>query len=177
MRNLNITAIVMDNGVYGLTKGQSSPTTDLGVITSSTPYGKMEEKTHPLRSYMTMGVSFIASVISNKVKDMSDMMFQAMNHQGFSIVHVQSPCTEYNNTYEALKGSKSKGIDPLAYTIPEGHDPEDAQAAQDLVDADGIPVGIIYKDTSRATFDQKLSQTTGSKSMKTVEDFMGQYSI
>ena len=67
MRNLNITAIVMDNGVYGLTKGQSSPTTDLGVITSSTPYGKMEEKTHPLRSYMTMGVSFIASVISNKV--------------------------------------------------------------------------------------------------------------
>ena len=95
----------------------------------------------------------------------------------FSIVHVQSPCTEYNNTYEALKGSKSKGIDPLAYTIPEGHDPEDAQAAQDLVDADGIPVGIIYKDTSRATFDQKLSQTTGSKSMKTVEDFMGQYSI
>ena len=94
-----------------------------------------------------------------------------------NLVDVQSPCTEYNNTYEALKGSKSKGIDPLAYTIPEGHDPEDAQAAQDLVDADGIPVGIIYKDTSRATFDQKLSQTTGSKSMKTVEDFMGQYSI
>ena len=177
MRNLNFTAIVMDNGVYGLTKGQSSPTTDLGVITSSTPYGKIEERVHPLRSYMTMGVSFIASVISSKVKDMSDMMLQAMNHPGFSIVHVQSPCTEYNNFYEALKGNKSKGIDPIAYTIPEGHDPEDAQAAQDLVDADGVPIGIIYKDLSRVTFDEKLRETTASKTMKSVEDFMDGYSI
>ena len=121
MRNLDITAVVMDNGVYGLTKGQSSPTTELGVVTSSTPYGKMEEKMHPLRAYLTMGVSFIGSAISSKIKDMSDIMYQAMEHPGFSIVHVQSPCTEYNNTYEALKGNAKKGIAPLAWDIPEGH--------------------------------------------------------
>ena len=59
-RNLNITAVVMDNGVYGLTKGQSSPTSELGAITTSTPYGKIEGKLNPLRTYLSFGVSFIA---------------------------------------------------------------------------------------------------------------------
>ena len=160
MRNLDITAVVMDNGVYGLTKGQSSPTTELGVVTSSTPYGKMEEKMHPLRAYMTMGVSFIGSAISSKIKDMSDIMYQAMEHPGFSIVHVQSPCTEYNNTYEALKGNAKKGIAPLAWEIPEGHDPTDAEAAQEIVNADGIPLGVIYTDSTRPTFHKRLNDTT-----------------
>ena len=99
-RNLDVTAIIMDNGVYGLTKGQSSPTTDLGVVTSSTPYGKAEMSINPLSLYVTMGVSYLASAMSSKVKDMADLMFDAMMHRGFSIVHVQSPCTEYNDTYE-----------------------------------------------------------------------------
>ena len=58
-RNLNITAVIMDNGVYGLTKGQSSPTTAMGVVTSSTPFGKIEEDLDPLELYLTLGVSFI----------------------------------------------------------------------------------------------------------------------
>ncbi|MEX2599927.1 MAG: thiamine pyrophosphate-dependent enzyme, partial [Dehalococcoidia bacterium] len=57
-RNLNICAVVMDNGVYGLTKGQSSPTTLPGAVTSSTPHGKMEARVHPLDLYMTLGVSY-----------------------------------------------------------------------------------------------------------------------
>ena len=177
MRNVNMTAIVMDNGVYGLTKGQSSPTTDLGVVTSSTPYGKMEPSLHPLRTYLTMGVSYIASTISNKVKDMSQLMYDAMNHPGFSIVHVQSPCTEYNNTYEALKGSPKKGIEPLAYDIPDGHDPEDVEAAQELVNADGIPLGLVYKDLSRPSFDQKAKDTTGAVEMKSPESFLESFKI
>ena len=59
-RNLNICAVIMDNGVYGLTKGQSSPTTKMGVITSSTPFGKIEAEINPLELYLTLGVSFIA---------------------------------------------------------------------------------------------------------------------
>ena len=177
MRNLDVTAVVMDNGVYGLTKGQSSPTTDLGVVTSSTPYGKLEEKTHPLRSYLTMGATFIGSAISSKVKDMTDIMYDAMGHEGFSIVHVQSPCTEYNNTYEALKGNVKKGIQPLAYDIPDGHDPEDIEAAQDLVNADGIPLGIIFRDRSRPSFDQRVSQTTGIKEMKSIESLLDGFAI
>ena len=177
LRNLNVTAVVMDNGVYGLTKGQSSPTTDLGVITSSTPYGKVEDSLNPLRTYLAVGVSFIASTISNKVKDMTLLMSDAMNHEGFSIVHVQSPCTEYNNTYEALKGNESKGIKPLAYDIPEAHDPADIEAAQELLNTDGIPLGLVYRDSNRATFDQKIQETIGIKDMKSIKSVLDGFTI
>ena len=63
-RNLDVTAIIMDNGVYGLTKGQSSPTAKTGEITSSTPYGKIEKEINPLEIYLSLGVSFIASASS-----------------------------------------------------------------------------------------------------------------
>ena len=90
-RNLDITAVVMDNGVYGLTKGQSSPTTAMGVVTSSTPFGKIEGQVHPLAYYLEIGVSFIASHYSSKPRDLAALIEQAMEHRGFSIVHVMSP--------------------------------------------------------------------------------------
>ena len=132
-RNLNVCAVVMDNGVYGLTKGQSSPTSETGMITSSTPYGKIEEKTHPLSLYLTLGVSYVASALSSKVKDLANTIVDAMEHPGFSIVHVQSPCTTYNDTYELLKGSVKKGIEPQAWPIPDDHDDSDINAATDLL--------------------------------------------
>ena len=176
-RNLNITSVVMDNGVYGLTKGQSSPTSELGAITTSTPYGKIEGKLNPLRTYLSFGVSYIASMMSSKVKDLSSLVYDAMNHPGFAIVHVQSPCTEYNNTYEALKGNPTKGIAPLAYDIPEGHDPTDILAAQELLNADGIPLGLIYKDDTRETFDDRAHNTVGVKQMKSINSLVDGFSI
>ncbi|MBM3944747.1 MAG: 2-oxoacid:ferredoxin oxidoreductase subunit beta, partial [SAR202 cluster bacterium] len=153
-RNLNITAVVMDNGVYGLTKGQSSPTSHLGAITSSTPFGKAEDEVHPLELYLSLGVSYISSQLSSKVKDLSQAIVDAMNHPGFAIVHVQSPCTTYNDTYELLKGNPKKGIEPQAWPIPEGHDTSDREAARALVRRGGVPLGLLYRDTSRPSFDQ-----------------------
>ena len=109
-RNLDVCAVIMDNAVYGLTKGQSSPTTELGETTSSTPYGKMEASVNPLALYLTLGVSFIASGFSGKPRELADLITQGMEHPGFAVVHVQSPCTTYNNTYEVLKGNPRKGI-------------------------------------------------------------------
>ena len=103
-RNLDVTAVVMDNGVYGLTKGQSSPTTDYGAVTVSTPLGKIENPISPLRHYMSIGVTYIASYYSSKPRVLAKLIQEAMNHRGFSIVHVQSPCTTYNDTYDILKG-------------------------------------------------------------------------
>ncbi len=114
-RNLDICCVIMDNGVYGLTKGQSSPTTDLGVITSSTPYGKMEGDLNPLDYYLSIGVSFIASGYSSKPKDLGKLIQAGMEHKGFSIVHVMSPCTTYNDNYEQLKGNTKKGIEPIIF--------------------------------------------------------------
>ena len=73
-RNLNVTCIIMDNGVYGLTKGQSSPTSDMGKITTSTPYGKIEVPVSPLNYYMTVGVSYIASYYSSKPKILANFI-------------------------------------------------------------------------------------------------------
>ena len=176
-RNLNICAVVMDNGVYGLTKGQSSPTTPLGTVTSSTPYGKMEVAVNPLNLYLTLGVSFIGSGYSSKPKDLANLIYEGMEHPGFSIVHVQSPCTTYNDTYEALKGNKAKGIEPGTWEIPEDHDPTDRAGAFELVNRGGVPLGVLYKDTSRPSLDQQVTTLQERATPRTTQELMDAFTI
>ena len=168
-RNLNICAVIMDNGVYGLTKGQSSPTTLQGKITSSTPFGKLETKTNPLELYLTLGVSFIASGFSGQPRPLSKLIQQGMDHPGFSIVHVQSPCTTYNDTFIELKGDLANGIQPALWDIPEEHDPSDRTAAHDLHQQGGVPVGVLYNDSSRVSLDEAVVGTWDKAQPKTVE--------
>ena len=144
-RNLDITVVVMDNGIYGLTKGQASPTTEFEVVTSTTRYGKLDDKMHPLEVYMGLGVPYIASEMSSRVKQLGEAIKDAMDYPGFSIVHVQSPCTTYNDTYALLKGDEKKGIEPLAFPIPESHDVTNPAAALELVKGKRIPIGLVYK--------------------------------
>lgn len=176
-RNLNVCAVVMDNGVYGLTKGQSSPTSETGMITSSTPYGKIEEKTNPLSLYLTLGVSYVASAMSSKVKGLATTIVDAMEHPGFSIVHVQSPCTTYNDTYELLKGSVKKGIEPQAWSIPDDHDPADIKAATELLNRGGIPLGLLYKDTTRPDFQSRIDSMTKISDSKSTQELLDSLAI
>jgi 2-oxoglutarate ferredoxin oxidoreductase subunit beta len=167
----------MDNGVYGLTKGQSSPTTKLGEITSSTPYGKLESQINPLELYLTLGVSYIASGFSGQPRPLAQLIKQGMEHPGFSIVHVQSPCTTYNDTFEDLKGDRKKGIDPALWTVPEEHDTTDRGSAYELLQQGGVPVGVIYQDEARPSLDQRLEKTWGRVGTKSVEDLMQAFQI
>ena len=144
-RNMDITAVIMDNGVYGLTKGQASPMTELGVVTPTTPFGKLEDRMRPLELYLTAGVGMIISAMSSQVKDLAVYVQQAMEFPGFAIVHVQSPCTTYNDTYELLKGNAKQGIAPLAYPLAEDYDPEDFDGALATARAPGIPLGVLYR--------------------------------
>ena len=153
-RNLDVCAVVMDNGVYGLTKGQASPTTESETVTNSTPFGKAEMPINPLDMYLTMGVSYIASGFSSKPKDLAQLIFDGMEHPGFAIVHVASPCTTYNDTYEVLKGSVKKGIEPTSWSIPADHDPSDVAQARSVIREGGVPLGVVYRDTSRPSFNQ-----------------------
>ena len=171
-RNLNICAVIMDNGVYGLTKGQSSPTTKLGEITSSTPYGKLETQLNPLELYLTLGVSFIASGFSGQPRPLANLIKQGMDHPGFAIVHVQSPCTTYNDNFEELKGNPKKGIEPALWAIPEEHDTSDRVSAYGLLQQGGIPVGLVYKDDARPSLDQQLEQTWEKARTRTAEELM-----
>ena len=171
-RNLNICAVIMDNGVYGLTKGQSSPTTKLGEITSSTPYGKLEAQQNPLELYLTLGVSFIASGFSGQPRPLANLIKQGMDHPGFAIVHVQSPCTTYNDTFEEIKGDRKKGIQPALWEIPDEHDASDRASAYGLLQQGGLPVGVVYKDDTRPSLDQRVRQTWGKARTRTAEELM-----
>ncbi len=174
-RNLNVCAVIMDNGVYGLTKGQSSPTTKQGEVTSSTPFGKMEAQADPLELYLSLGVSFIASGFSGNPRQLANLITQGMNHKGFSMVHVQSPCTTYNDTFQLLKGNPKEGIEPLIWEIPEEHDAADKSAAYSLIQKRGLPLGVIYQDESRPSLDDRLEEMWGKARQRTVQQMVDSY--
>ena len=176
-RNLNICAVVMDNGVYGLTKGQSSPTTHLGTVTSSTPYGKIEAEADPLELYLTLGASFVAAGFSGQPRELAKLINQGMDHEGFAMVHVQSPCTTYNDTFELMKGNARKGIDPLLYEVPEDHDVSDRGAAFDLVHRRGVPMGVIYRDEERPSLEQRVQEIRGRAPQRTVDELMDSFAF
>ena len=176
-RNLNVCAVIMDNSVYGLTKGQASPTTVQGTVTNSTPYGKLETPIDPLELYLTLGVTYIASSYSVKPRDLAKLIFDGMDHPGFSIVHVQSPCTTYNDTFEVLKGNKKKGIDPTAWTIPDDHDPSDRAQARAIIEQGGVPLGVIYHDKTRASFDAGADDVRERASQKDVATLLAAYDL
>ena len=176
-RNLNVCVVIMDNAVYGLTKGQASPTTELETVTNSTPYGKLETPLNPLELYLTLGVTYIASSYSVKPRDLARLIFGGMEHQGFSIVHVQSPCTTYNDTFEELKGNKKKGIDPTAWTIPDDHDPSDREQARRIIQRGGVPLGVIYLDEGRPSFDAGAAAIRGRASQKDAATLLAAYDL
>ncbi|MBI2164810.1 MAG: 2-oxoacid:ferredoxin oxidoreductase subunit beta [Chloroflexi bacterium] len=171
-RNLNVTCLVMDNGVYGLTKGQSSPTTRFGQITSSTPYGKVEAAMNPMELYLALGTSFVASGFSSQVKDLTRLIVAAMEHPGFAIVHIQSPCTTYNDTYEEIKGNVQKGIAPAAWPVSPDHDAADLQAAYRLVRSRGIPIGIIYQQPESEPLEARLARVLGKVKARSMEELL-----
>ena len=176
-RNVNLCAVIMDNGVYGLTKGQASPTTEHETVTSSTPYGKFESPVNPMELYLTLGVTYIASSYSVKPRDLAKLILGGMEHPGFSIVHVQSPCTTYNDTFELLKGSVKKGIDPAAWTIPESHDPSDKEQARAIINSPGVPLGLVYQDTSRPSMDAAIDAIRARTKEKDAATLMSAYDL
>lgn len=178
-RNVDLTAIVMDNGVYGLTKGQASPTTEFEVVTPTTPLGKLDDKVNPLEMYLAAGVSFIASSISTQVKQLQELIVEAMDYPGFAIVHVQSPCTTYNDTYALLKGNEKEGIEPLAKPIADSHDPADYAAASVLARGRSIPIGLLYRKENSIPAHARLEAARARTKMheQSVEDLIGAMKI
>jgi 2-oxoglutarate ferredoxin oxidoreductase subunit beta len=176
-RNTNVCAVIMDNGVYGLTKGQSSPTTVLGQITPTTPYGKIENSINPLDLYLTLGVSYVASGFSSKVKEMAQLIQDGMEHPGFSIVHVQSPCTTYNDNYDSLRGNVKKGISPTAYDIALDHDTSNLEAARSLVNNPGIPLGLIYRNPNSVPLENRVSNSQKKITFKSAEDQISAFTL
>jgi 2-oxoglutarate/2-oxoacid ferredoxin oxidoreductase subunit beta len=148
-RNANITYIVMDNQTYGLTKGQSSPTSDLGYVTGTSPGGNPDAPLNGMAVALSAGGTFIARGFSAQPKKLIELIKSAIEHPGFSVVEVMSPCVTYNkhNTFAWFKENV------FDVTQIEGYDNTNRQHAFEALTAEGkIPLGIIYQ-SQRAAFD------------------------
>ena len=132
----------------------------------------MESEINPLELYLTLGVSYIASGFSSQPRPLAKLINQGMNHAGFAIVHIQSPCTTYNDNFEELKGNVKKGIEPALWDVPDDHDPTDRAAAYSLLQQGGVPVGVVYNDESRPSLDQRLEGIWEKAQPKSVQELM-----
>jgi 2-oxoglutarate ferredoxin oxidoreductase subunit beta len=138
-RNSDITYVVMDNEIYGLTKGQTSPTSPLGFKTKSTPYGSSDVPINPMAWVLASGVSFAARGFSGKPKELADLIVQGIEHPGFSFVQTMSPCPTFNNTFDQWR---SEIVD-----LPDDHDVRNRTAAlEQAFRTDAIPVGIFCQE-------------------------------
>jgi 2-oxoglutarate ferredoxin oxidoreductase subunit beta len=138
-RNPDITYVVMDNEVYGLTKGQTSPTSPLGFKTKSTPYGSSDAPINPMAWVLASGVSFAARGFSGNPKHVTELIVAGIQHRGFAFVQTMSPCPTFYNTFDLWR--------PKIEDLPEDHDPGDRmQAMAQAFRDDAIPVGLFYKE-------------------------------
>jgi len=161
-RNIDITYIVSNNQVYGLTTGQAAPTTLRGVKTKSTPYGALDYPLNPIMVALAAGATFVARGFSGDVRHLTWLVKEAIRHRGFAIIDVLSPCVTFNrvNTYDWFRAR--------VYRLEDvGHDPTNFEEAVKRAmewptgSPDGkIPIGIFYR-VERETFDEAVKKVTG----------------
>ena len=151
-RNVDLTYIAMDNQIYGLTTGQVSPTSRLGMKTKSTPFGSVEGPINPIALALASGATFVARAFSGEPKHLTDLIKQAVLHRGFAFIDVFSPCVTYNhdNTYPWFRERVKKLEDDKSY------DPENWIAAMEksLLWGDEIPIGKFFQRTDLPALDQ-----------------------
>lgn len=151
--NHDITVLVHDNQVYGLTTGQAAPTTDKGTRTKSTPAGAPEAPINPLGLALSSDATFIARGFAGNIKHLTSLIKQATEHPGFSLVDMFQPCFTFNkvNTYHYFK--------ERVYDLQPDFVPTDKPAAWTLTfDHQRLPIGVFYQDPQSVPFHATLSQ-------------------
>src|ERR687887_1004918 len=144
-RNVDLLYVVMDNQIYGLTTGQTSPTSRIGMKTKSMPFGNIEAPVNPISLALAAGATFVARGFSGEQKHLTELIKQGIQHKGFSFLDVFSPCVTYNhdNTYQWFRPRVKKLEDDAAY------DPTDWMAAMEksLLWGEEIPIGKFFERT------------------------------
>lgn len=152
-RNINVTHIVQNNEVYGLTKGQYSPTSKKGMVTPSSPHGALEEPINPMSVAIAQGATYVARGFAMDINHLKKLFVDAITHKGYALIDVFQGCPTYNkkNTLEWYKENLIK--------IDDSHDPKDKMKAMKLaLDANGkYPIGLYYLE-NRPTYESILPQ-------------------
>ncbi|MBU9711497.1 2-oxoacid:ferredoxin oxidoreductase subunit beta [Evansella tamaricis] len=147
-RNIDMSYIVMDNNIYGLTKGQTSPRSEHGFVTKTTKGGNKEYPVDPVSTSIANGATFVAQAFAGDIKQMTNMIERAIEHKGFSHVNIYSPCVTFNkiNTYDFYKERLTAFEKPF----------ETREEALTAVRAhDGLVTGVLYEE-KRADYQEKL---------------------
>ncbi|WP_219836737.1 2-oxoacid:ferredoxin oxidoreductase subunit beta [Paenibacillus sp. R14(2021)] len=153
-RNVNITYIVMDNQIYGLTKGQTSPRSAEGFKTKSTPEGSIESTLSPLEIAMSAGATFIAQSFSSDLKQLTALIEAGLNHEGFSLINVFSPCVTFNkvNTYDWFK-ENIVNLDQF----PDYDATNRIAAMNKIMETNGMLTGLIYQNKERKSYEDLVT--------------------
>jgi len=158
-RNPDMAFIVLDNGIYGQTKGQPSPTTPLGYRTKVTPEGSHEDPIDISQLALAYGVSFLARGFPGKPNHLAHLIAQGITHRGFALIHVLNPCPTFHDTWKELA--------PKVTEIGPEYDPTDQEAAWKLVKGqEKIPIGIIYKQARSTLVERVKASTAASRRME-----------
>lgn len=176
-RNVDLTYIIFDNGVYGLTKGQASPTLRLGVKTKSLAHPNINENVNPLALAAVAGFTFIARGYSYDIKHLKYLIKEAIEHKGLAFIDVLQPCPTYNDVYTKSWFAGEGNIDPetkkpipRVYKLEEnGYDPVVHGESIDEVNqkiaqviaksnewGNRIPIGIFYKNEHIPTYEDRI---------------------
>jgi 2-oxoglutarate ferredoxin oxidoreductase subunit beta len=150
-RNINVKLFVHDNQIYGLTKGQASPTTAEGTVTKTQPFGVLSEQFNPMAMAVALDASFAARGFSGDTEHLKGLIKAAIGHRGFALLDILQPCVTFNkvNTYDWYR--------QRVYHIESGYDPEDRAEAfkRSLQWGDHIPTGVIYR-SRRPTMEERV---------------------
>ncbi|OPY71982.1 MAG: 2-oxoglutarate oxidoreductase subunit KorB [Syntrophorhabdus sp. PtaU1.Bin002] len=150
-RNIGVKLFVHNNQIYGLTKGQASPTSSEGMVTKNQPFGVLSEQFNPMAMAVALDCSFVGRGYAGDQEHLKGLIKEAVRHKGFSLVDILQPCVTFNkvNTY-AWYGQR-------VYRIEPGYDPEDRPAAFEkaLEWGEKIPIGLIYRN-HRPTFEDRV---------------------
>jgi len=151
-RNLNILYLVMDNQIYGLTTGQISPTSEVGMKTKSTPHGSIELPINPIANAITSGATWVARGYTGNIKQLVRLIKEGIEHKGFALLDVFSPCVTFNkvNTYQFFRPR----VQPLEDIE---HDSSDWKQGMEkaMVWGDVIHTGVFFKTNTRLTLEEQ----------------------
>lgn len=149
-RNMNITYIVMDNQIYGLTKGQTSPRSAVGFKTKSTPEGSVESALSPLEIALAAGATFVAQSFSSNLKQLTHLIEEGMKHEGFSFINVFSPCVTFNkiNTYDWFK-ENIVDLDERGDYDPTNR----VMAMSTVMETNSLCCGLIYRNPTQKSYE------------------------
>lgn len=168
-RNVDITYIVMDNEIYGLTKGQASPTSPVGMERKASPYGTVEKPLNPLMLALATGASWVGRGFSSKPKELTELIKQAITHKGFSFLQVFSPCVTFYDTYDHFKN--------ITKPLPADHNPRDLSSAmQYAMDEQTLYLGLYYQE-ERPTYDEAYAakRAAAAKPNYGIQEIMSKY--